>query len=68
MKALETRYKTIQDLPLFFSVETLAKIMDIGLANAYNLCHSKGFPAIFIKRRIVVNRDAFEKWLENQSK
>jgi|LSQX01.3.fsa_nt_gb hypothetical protein len=68
MNTLEKKYKTIQDLPLFFPVETLAKIMGIGLANAYDLCHRKGFPAIFIKRRIVISRDAFIKWLENQSK
>ncbi|NLZ52099.1 MAG: helix-turn-helix domain-containing protein [Thermoanaerobacteraceae bacterium] len=67
MKTLETQYKRIQDLPLFFSVETLAQIMGIGLANAYDLCHQKGFPAIFINRRIVISRDAFESWLLNNS-
>lgn len=63
-----TQYKTMQDLPLFFPVETLAEVMDIGLANAYDLCHRKGFPAIFIKRRIVISRDGFENWLKNQSR
>lgn len=68
MDTLKTQYKTIQDLPLFFSVEILAKIMGIGIANAYDLCHRKGFPVIFINRRIVISRDRFEKWLENQCK
>jgi hypothetical protein len=63
-----TQYKTIQDLPLFFPVETLAEVMGICLANAYDLCHRKGFPAIFIKRRIVISRDAFENWLKNQDR
>lgn len=65
MDILKTQYKRIHDLPLFFSVETLANIMGIGLANAYDLCHRKGFPAIFINRRIVISRDAFESWLKN---
>jgi len=67
MKTKQTQYKSIKDLPLFFSVETLAKVMGIGIANAYALCHSKGFPAIFINRRITINRDAFENWLLNQA-
>jgi integrase len=61
-----TQYKRLQDLPLFFSVETLAEIMGIGLANAYTLCHSKGFPSIYINRRIVISRDGFETWLKSQ--
>lgn len=61
-------YKKIQDLPLFFPVKTLAKIMGIGLANAYELCHRKDFPVLPINRRIVISRDAFEKWLDNQTK
>lgn len=68
MDTLKMQYKTIQDLPLFFTVETLAEIMSIGLANAYDLCHRKGFPSIIVNRRIVVSRDAFQKWLESQAR
>lgn len=68
MDTLNTNYKRIQDLPLFFSVEVLAQVMGIGLANAYDLCHRKGFPSIFVGRRIVVSRDEFENWLQNQTR
>ena len=67
MDTLKTQYKRIHELPLFFSAEVLAKIMGIGKANAYDLCHQKGFPAIFINRRIVISRDEFENWLQNQA-
>lgn len=67
-RAKATKYNSIANLPLFFSAEILSKIMGIGLANAYTLCHTEGFPAIVINRRIVISRDSFTKWLESQAK
>lgn len=64
---IKTQYKEISDLPLFFNVSTLAKVMGIGKANAYTLCHQKDFPSIFINKRIVISRDAFEIWIQNQT-
>ena len=36
---------------------------DLGI---YELTHSKGFPAIFLGRRILIRKDSFHKWLEEK--
>ena len=59
--------KTLNDLPLFFNVATLAKVMGIGKANAYTLCHRRDFPSLFVNKRIVISRDEFEIWIQNQT-
>ncbi len=55
----------LEELPLSLSVSDVSRILGIGRANAYELCHSNNFPAIVIGRRIVVPKLAFIKWLEN---
>ena len=49
------------------SVEDVGKKLSISRANAYALCHSKGFPTIRIGRRLLVPNAAFEEWLRRQT-
>ena len=53
------KYKSMDDLPLTLCVEDIAGILGISRVMAYNLCHSKGFPAVRMGRRILIPKDRF---------
>ena len=56
----------IENLPLNLKVSDVARVLGISKNSAYDLCHSKGFPCIRVgKRRLIIPRPAFQKWLEN---
>lgn len=64
---MENRIRTIEELPLVLKADDIASAMGISRAFAYQLLRSKGFPTIYIGRRMVVYRESFIKWLENQA-
>ena len=57
-------YKSYDELPLFLNAETVAKLLGIGQASAYELMHEKDFPSLRIGSRIVVPRDKLIEWIE----
>lgn len=62
-------YKSFDDLPLNIDVKTLASILGICLSNAYELVHEEGFPSVRIGGRIIVKREDFIRWVnENVSR
>ena len=63
----DTQYKTFDELPLMLSVPEVAAILRISRAGAYELAHTKDFPAIKIGNRIVVPRDKLLEWIETKS-
>ena len=61
-----TNYTSYDQLPLALRAEDVAQILGISRAGAYTLLHSEGFPCIHIGKRMLVQRDAFLRWLEEQ--
>ena len=59
-------YKTYEDLPLTLNPTDVANALGISRVNAYNLCHSVGFPAIRLGKRILIPKEGFLKWLNEQ--
>ena len=55
----------LEELPLALDVSDVSRVLGIGKANAYELCHSNNFPAVIVGRRIIIPKPAFIKWLEN---
>ena len=50
------------------TAEDIAAILGISRAGAYTLMRSKGFPTIYVgKRRMIVLRDKFIAWLDEQA-
>lgn len=45
------------------NVKEVATCLGIGLNSAYQLVHSKGFPALKIGKRIVVPIEKLEQWI-----
>lgn len=50
------------------SVAELSIQMGISLPKAYELVKQPGFPTIRVGARILIPVDAFNRWLEEQSK
>lgn len=48
------------------SVPVVAAMLCISQAGAYELVHGKDFPALKIGSRIVISKDKFLLWIENQ--
>jgi len=63
---METTYTSYNQLPLSLSANDIAAVLGISRANAYTLMRAKGFPTIFIGKRMIVPRDKFIKWMDLQ--
>ena len=63
----ESEFKNYTDLPLMLSVPEVGEALGISRAGAYELVRSKGFPKIKIGNRIVVPKDRFIQWIEEQT-
>ena len=62
----ETKYKSYDDLPLMLSVPEVESALGISRAGAYELVKSKGFPAMTVGTRIIVPKDKFIAWIDEQ--
>lgn len=63
---MKRTYSTIDDLPMYLTIEEVGYLLGISRAGAYTFAHSEGFPLIRVGKRMVVPRDALLIWLENQ--
>ena len=59
-------YTSLNQLPVAVQAEDIAAVLGISRAGAYTLMRSKGFPTIFIGKRMVVYRDKFIQWMDEQ--
>ena len=63
---METTYTSYTQLPLSLNANDIAAVLGISRANAYTLMRAKGFPTIFIGKRMIVPRDKFIAWMDLQ--
>ena len=63
---METTYTSYTQLPLSLNANDIAAVLGISRANAYTLMRAKGFPTIFIGKRMIVPRDKFIEWMDLQ--
>ena len=62
-------YKTYDELPLFIDAKTVSNVLGIAQSSAYELMHEEGFPTLKIGARMVVPKEKFIKWVnENVGK
>ena len=64
---MTNEYRSYDELPLSLRAEDVAAVLGISRANAYTLMHSKEFPTIFIGKRMLVPKDKFLAWIEEQT-
>ena len=63
----ETKYKEYSDLPMMLTVPEMGDALGISRAAAYQLVRSRGFPSLKVGTRILVPKDKFIKWIDEQT-
>lgn len=63
---METTYTSYNQLPISLNAKDIAAVLGISRANAYTLMRAKGFPTIYIGKRMIVPRDKFIEWMDLQ--
>lgn len=63
----ESVYKSYDELPLFLNAEMVASLLGISPSSGYELMHEKGFPVLRIGNRMVVPKEKFRKWVEENT-
>lgn len=61
------RALSLSDLPSVITVDQVSAVMGINRGAAYDLAHREDFPKIQIGRRIVIPKDAFSNWLNEEA-
>lgn len=62
----KSEIKSFSELPMHLNAEMVAKVLGISISGAYELMHRKGFPAVRIGKRVIVPKDLFKKWLDEE--
>ncbi len=63
----ESAYKSYDDLPLFLNAELVAKVLGVSPSSGYELMHEDGFPTLRIGSRMVVPKEKFIQWVEQNT-
>ena len=63
----ESIFKSYDELPLFLNADTVAKALGVSQSSGYELMHEKDFPALKIGSRIVVPKESFIRWVEQNT-
>jgi predicted DNA-binding transcriptional regulator AlpA len=51
---------------LVYKVSDIMQLLGIGNQKAYMLVHREDFPKIVLEKRILIPKEAFHKWLNEQ--
>ena len=61
------KYFSNDQLPCMLNANMIAEYMEISRAGAYELMRSEGFPLIRIGKRMIVPKDKFLQWVDEQT-
>ena len=59
--------QSYDDLPLFLNVNLVAQVLGVSISTAYEVMHEPGFPVLRVGSRMVVPKEKFIQWAEEQS-
>ena len=62
----KSNIKTFEELPYFINAQELADILGIAISSCYELMHEKDFPSLCIGSRLVVPKEHFKNWVDEQ--
>ena len=63
----ESVYKSYDELPLFLNAEMVAKVLGVSPSTGYELIHEKDSPILKIRNCIVVPKEKFIAWVEQNT-
>ena len=59
--------QSYDDLPLFLNVNLVAQVLGVSISTAYEVMHEPGFPVLRVGNRMVVPKEKFIQWAEEQA-
>ena len=59
--------KSYDDLPLFLNASMVSQVLGVSPSSGYELMHESGFPVLKIGNRIVVPKEKFIQWVEQNT-
>ena len=62
-----SQFKDYSELPLFLNAELVAKVLGVSPSSGYELMHEPGFPVLKIGNRMVVPKEEFIQWVEQNT-
>ena len=60
-------FKQAEELPLVLTPIDIAAVLGISRNTAYEVIHSKGFPAFRVGKQYRVSRERFLTWLDSET-
>ena len=63
----QVKYTSYEELPLMLSVPEVAAVLGISQAGAYELVRTDGFPSLKVGSRIVVPKEKFIEWIDENT-
>ena len=62
-----SQFKNYNELPLFLNAELVAKVLGVSPSSGYELMHEPGFPVLKVGSRMVVPKEKFIQWVEENT-
>ena len=62
-----SQFKDYSELPLFLNAGLVAKVLGVSPSSGYELMHDPGFPVLKIGSRMVVPKEKFIQWVEQNT-
>ena len=66
MKKERTLYTSLDNLPLSLKANDVAAILNISRTRVYQLLHEGVIPKLCFGQRMIIPRDRFLEWMEEQ--
>ena len=63
----ESAYKSYGELPLFLNAKLVAQVLGISPSSGYELMHEPDFPVLKVGSRMVVPKEKFIHWVEQNT-
>ena len=62
-----SQFKDYSEIPLFLNAELVAKVLGVSPSSSYELMHEPNFPILKIGNRMVVPKEKFIQWVEQNT-
>ena len=62
-----SQFKDYSELPLFLNAELVVKVLGVSPSSGYELMHEPSFPILKIGNRMVVPKEKFIQWVEQNT-
>lgn len=60
-------YKNYDDLPLFLNARMVSQVLGVSPSSGYELMHEPDFPVLKVGSRMVVPKEKFIHWVEQNT-